>query len=193
MQAVIISVVLAVSMLTAGPGAQSREEADRATAIRVFNRRVETYMALHRRLEGPLPPMTVTGDTWSMSVARRYLAAAIRAARQKARQGDLFSPDVALVFRHIVAEALSGRDVEALLTELNEEHPWMHGLHPVVNEPYPTGASHAVPAVLLQHLPGLPEDLEYRILDHDLVLWDLHADLVVDFVPFAFGGGPTTD
>lgn len=56
----------------------------------------------------------------------------------------------------------------------------------------PGGATHEVPAILLQRLPPLPEDVEYRILDHDLVLWDIHADLVVDFVPFAFGTVPTT-
>jgi hypothetical protein len=61
-----------------------------------------------------------------------------------------------------------------------------------VNEPYPEGATHEVPATLLQRFPGLPEDVEYRILDHDLVLWDIHADLVIDFVPFAFGTASTT-
>jgi hypothetical protein len=34
--------------------------------------------------------------------------------------------------------------------------------------------------------PELPEDVEYRIVNHDLVLWDIHADLVVDFLPNAF-------
>jgi hypothetical protein len=42
-----------------------------------------------------------------------------------------------------------------------------------------------MPIVLLQSLPPLPEDLEYRLLDHDLVLWDIHADLMLDVLPDA--------
>ena len=35
---------------------------------------------------------------------------------------------------------------------------------------------------LLHALPTLPEDLQYRIVDNDLVLVDLHASLVVDIL-----------
>jgi hypothetical protein len=41
--------------------------------------------------------------------------------------------------------------------------------------------------ILLQWLPPLPEDLEYRLIDHDLVLWDSHADLILDVLPDAVG------
>jgi hypothetical protein len=45
---------------------------------------------------------------------------------------------------------------------------------------------------LLLRLPELPEELEYRIVNCDLVLWDVHADLVIDFVPDALGPRTTT-
>jgi hypothetical protein len=35
---------------------------------------------------------------------------------------------------------------------------------------------------LLQVLPPLPRELEYRFVDRDLVLIDIHADLVVDIL-----------
>jgi hypothetical protein len=35
-------------------------------------------------------------------------------------------------------------------------------------------------------LPSLPAELDYRIAAHDLLLWDIYAGIVVDFVPNAF-------
>jgi hypothetical protein len=165
---------------------QPSGDAERAATLRVFQERVEAYAALHRRLEQPLPPLDVTRETVRNFVNRQLLANAIRKARAGAQPGDIFTPAVARVFRDLVSEALAGRDPEALLTELHEDHPETHRIRPTVNEPYPRGATQEVPPVLLSHLPALPEDVEYRIVNHDLVLWDIHANLVVDFVHNAF-------
>ena len=173
-------------------GAQVPSAGERAAALRLFSLRVDDYAALHRRLEGPLPPLTSTRETVKNYVARQLLANAIRKARPGATQGNIFEPRVAAAFRALIADALKGRDVEAFLAELNEEHPQMHGVHPVVNEPLPRGATHEMPCLLLRVLPALPDDVEYRIVDHDLVLWDIHANLVVDFVPGAFTPAETT-
>ena len=40
-------------------------------------------------------------------------------------------------------------------------------------------------AVLLANLPKLPEDLEYRIIGHTLILRDVHANIIVDYLPKA--------
>ena len=48
------------------------------------------------------------------------------------------------------------------------------------NAPLPT-----VPPNLLANLPQLPEDLEYRIVGNALMLRDVHANLVIDFIPRA--------
>jgi hypothetical protein len=165
---------------------------DREAALVAFRSRVDTYAALHRRLEEPLPHLTPTTDPLRTYVLRQLLANTIRKARAGAQQGDIFSPSIALVFRVIIAEAFEGRDVDALLADLYDEHRGLHGVPPIVNEPLPAGATHAMPCLLLQVLPALPEDLEYRIVDHDLVLWDVHANLVVDFVPRALIAVDTT-
>jgi hypothetical protein len=52
-----------------------------------------------------------------------------------------------------------------------------------VNTPYTADALPTVPPNVLANLPQLPEDLEYRILGRDLILRDVHANLIVDFVP----------
>ncbi len=173
-------------------GQQPATSRDHEAAIRVFHQRVEAYAALHRRLEAPLLTLTQARDMRRNFVARHLLATAIRRSRVEAQQGNVFSPDVAIALRAVIGEALSGRDVESFLTELNEEHPQTHALRAVVNEPLPRGATHEMPVVLLQVLPELPEDVEYRIVDHDLVLWDIHADLVVDYLPNAFRAVETT-
>jgi len=162
------------------------DRVDRAAALNVFRHRVEEYAALHRRLEGPLPPLTPTRETLKNYVARQLLANAIRKARPYARQGDIFSPDVAFVFRATISDASSGRDVNAWLADLNAEGAPNQPGPPIINEPLARGASHAVPVALLHALPELPEDVEYRIVNRDLVLWDIHANLVVDFIPNAF-------
>jgi hypothetical protein len=41
------------------------------------------------------------------------------------------------------------------------------------------------PAVILEALPPLPEELQYRFVGPTLVLLDVHADLVVDILPNA--------
>jgi len=165
---------------------------DHEAAIRMFRGRVDAYAALHRRLEAPLLTLTQARDMRRNFVARHLLASAIRRVRGEARQGNIFAPEAAIALRAIISEALSGRSVESFLAELNEEHPQMHDLRAVVNEPLPRGATHEMPVVLLQVLPELPEDLEYRIVNHDLVLWDIHADLVVDYLPNAFRAVETT-
>jgi hypothetical protein len=155
-------------------------------ALGAFHNRIEDYLALHRRLEGPLPELRPTTDPFKIYLSRQLLANAIRKARPNARQGDIFTPDVARVFRTIIGQALQGRDVEKLLREPEEEMASPAGLRLEINEAYPADASHAVPPILLQHLPALSGDVEYRIVNRALVLWDIHANLVVDVLPDAF-------
>ena len=56
---------------------------------------------------------------------------------------------------------------------------------PVVNGRFPWARGAMMPPDILQVLPPLPEELQYRIVDHDLILIDMHADLVVDILPGA--------
>ena len=57
---------------------------------------------------------------------------------------------------------------------------------PTVNGDYPAGRPVAMmPPCLIGALPPLPPELRYGLVGHDLILWDLHAGLIVDFVPRA--------
>jgi hypothetical protein len=56
----------------------------------------------------------------------------------------------------------------------------------VVNEPVPGWAMDDVPVALLARLPSLPEAVEYRVVGGSLVLWDSHAEILVDALLGAF-------
>lgn len=149
-----------------------------------FLQRVDEYTSLHRQLEGPLPAEVVTADPEALFVPRKAMAAAIRTARADARQGDIFSPPVAKYFRTLVADALRAggiRDMGAIVEDENFVH-----IPARVNADYPAGRSIAMmPTCLLAALPPLPPELQYGFVGRDLILWDVHAGLIVDFVPQA--------
>jgi hypothetical protein len=66
-------------------------------------------------------------------------------------------------------------------------------MHPTVNEPYTMMSLYRVPQEVRLGLPPIPAELDYRIAAHDLVLWDIYAGIVVDFVPDALTSHVATE
>lgn len=158
-------------------------------AIQQFQQRVDEYVSLHRVLEGPLPLLRPTTNPAEIRIARRALAEHMQAVRAGARQGDIISPEVALVLERRIAACLRPGEWPALLTELaTDEQGAPIPVAPLrVNMPWPEQVPFGfVPPQLLSTLPRLPPELQYRIIGGSLVLWDVHADLIVDFLPGAF-------
>jgi hypothetical protein len=150
----------------------------------VFLQRVDAYVALHRRLEVGLPPQVATADLEELFAPRQALARAIRRERANAQQGEIFTPVVAGYLRTLIGDALRRGGITDFLATIEEENDVK--VVPSVNGDYPAGASISfMPPCLLEALPPLPRELEYRFLGRDLILWDLHAGLIVDFVPRA--------
>src|SRR4029453_17302840 len=108
--------------------------------------------------------------------------------RAGAQQGDVFSLPAAKEIAVIVAEDFKGRplgDQKAILVEVPVKVP------PAINTDYPTTLPLAtVPPSLLLKLPTLPEELEYRFLGRHLILRDIKANLIVDFIPDVVPAGP---
>jgi hypothetical protein len=173
-----LAAVVLLGVWQAGGAQISANAAD--AALRDFTARIEAYARLHERLEVRFPALETTTDPLSRLLHRRYLAAAIRAVRPHAGEGDLFTPDVADLFRARLAEGMAGRDMA--IGPLGDEG-WPVA---VVNEPFAEEASDVIPPLLLQELPPLPGGIEYRRLGADLVLWDVHADIVIDVLVDAF-------
>jgi hypothetical protein len=179
-------VVAALAASGAGVGAAAAQEiAGRRHALQLFDERVAAYAELHQRLDAVFPPWEPSVDMHLIDRRRAYLASAIKANRRNAQQGDIFDPDVAVALRGIIAEALRDVDVDLLLLDLYEECEAAPGYRPQVHAGYPYWATHEMPFVLLTALPPLPAGVYYRLIDHDLLLWDADADLIIDVLPDA--------
>ena len=159
----------------------SRTDAIQAAAD--FELRVQNYVTLHRTLEGTLPTVAVSDDYAEVLAAIDALASKLRLARRDARPGDIFTPEIECWFREMIVKSLEGCNTRELLADLNEENSPGIVLRAQVNAPWPEGASRGpMPPKLLADLPPLPDELHYQFLDGDLVLLDVHANVIVDFI-----------
>ena len=189
----IIVGVTTLAALAAAPRARAQYPVfDADAALRVFHERVESYAALHRRLAPP-PPAAVATDPLAKLLTRQYLASAVRSERRFARQGEIFAPEIATLFRWMLADSIGELDGESFLTALNGGVPVPRGMHPTVNEPYTMTPLYRVPAEVRLGLPSIPGELDYRIAGRDLVLWDIYAGIVIDFVPDALTSRVATE
>jgi hypothetical protein len=180
----LVTVVAAAVLFTfANHGIRADQTAAEERAVGRFQLAVSAYVMLHRELEQSLPQLEVTDDIYALYEASEALAGSIRAARPDARAGDLFDSEVSDFLRTRIRKALTDRDVEIneLLEGMMAEVP--PGTEPPhVNGRFPWEWGAAVPSCVLNVLPDLPEELEYRFARRTLVLVDTHADLVVDIM-----------
>lgn len=192
---ILTGLTLLVAALVTGTAERVRAQYavfDADAALRQFQERVDSYASLRRRLAPP-PVAAVNPDPISKLLTRNYLAAAIRGARRYAQQGEIFTPEVAALFRWKLADSIGERDGEAFLAELNGGEPMPRGMHPDVNEPYTMTPLYRIPPEVRLGLPPVPAELDYRIAARDLVLWDIYAGVVVDFVPEALTSRLSTE
>jgi hypothetical protein len=146
-----------------------------------FQERVKKYVELHKNMAKQTPPIKETEDPGKIKAAQDALAAKIQAARANARQGEIFTPEIARQFRRLMYPEVKGPDGPETRQALKEDAPGVvplkvNGRYPD-HEPLPT-----VPPNILLNLPRLPEELEYRIVRTDLILRDVPANLIVDFI-----------
>ena len=167
-------------------GGQAHKVNPDALALQDFTKRIESYMDLHNRLEKKVPPLKTTDDPAKIRASQVGLAAAIRAERKGAKQGEIFTPAIAAIFRRLMYPEVKGAEGVETKKAMKEDAP-KPGTVPIkVNAVHPEGAPlPSVPPNLLANLPKLPEDLEYRIIGHYLILRDVHANIIVDYMPNA--------
>ncbi|MGH9312393.1 MAG: hypothetical protein ACRD1S_04255, partial [Vicinamibacterales bacterium] len=109
------------------------------------------------------------------------LAKLIAAARQGAKPGDIFTRQVRPLFRRIVSNVLRGPTGKDIRAEILDENTKPVPLR--VNGPYPSDVPlSTMPPRILEALPRLPEDIEYRFVGRQLILFDNHAQIIVDYM-----------
>jgi hypothetical protein len=133
-----------------------------------------------------VPPLEAASDREAIETASNALAVALRAARPQAKIGDVFAPDIVDAFRQRIDEAIrqQGAAAEDLLAEMASEATLFYP--PLaVNARFEWSSSATTPGFLIAALPPLPDELQYRFVDGDLVLVDVPARLIVDIMPLA--------
>ncbi len=148
-----------------------------------FEKRVADYMKLRQSAQSGLTTPKNTPSPAQLTDYQHQLADRIRSARSQAQQGDLFSPQVADLFRQLVSQSINGPQGVQIRKSYERAEP-VRGVHLEVNQAYPDGLPlQSMPPSLLLNLPKLPKELEYRFVDHELILRDIAANLIVDFIP----------
>ena len=146
-----------------------------------FSLRVGDYLKLHEKLQKQGTRQKERADVGENLVSQNALAMRIRFARHDARPGDIFTPPIAMALRRALDPELRGLAALRTRESIREDAPEVFVL--VVNGDYPAGASRStMPGNVLNILPPLPTGLEYRIVDTHLILMDVGANIVVDYV-----------
>ena len=156
-----------------------------------FQKRVDAYMAIHKAAAKDSLAIKETKNPAEIKAAQRALASKIRIARATARPGDILTPEIRNKFRRLMFPELkgtSGREIREALEEDVHEQDESKPKKVIykVNAAYPEGnALPTTPVNILMSLPKLPEELEYRIVDKNLILRDVQANIIVDFIQTA--------
>jgi len=150
-----------------------------------FHDKLAEYLALRGKVEAGLPKLVETKDPKKIAERSAMIAAGIQTARKGAVQGDIFTPKVAAEFRKILAadaKSRSATEKANIMDEVPAKAPAINALYPT-DSPNGPAALASFPPKLLGVLPELPETIEYRFLGQSLVLRDVAANLIVDYLP----------
>jgi hypothetical protein len=158
----------------------------KAKTIADFEKRVEDYVTLRNRVEDTLKDLPKQADPATADRHQRALSQLIQQERRQARQGDLFDPAMQALVRELLRPVFSGKDGRMLHDEIQDNE--YKGKAPLkVNARYPDDVPlSTMPPQILLALPKLPGELEYRFINTNLILFDPHAHIIVDYMERAY-------
>ncbi|HEY2932913.1 MAG TPA: hypothetical protein VGK99_14310 [Acidobacteriota bacterium] len=146
-----------------------------------MNDRLKEYVDLHVKLERSLPKLPKEATPEQIDRNQRALEKLVQKARATARPGDIFTPEARPVIKRLLANVFGGSDGKQLKASIMDENPV--GITLTVNGRYPdTVPLSTIPPQVLQTFPKLTEDLEYRFIGDRLILLDVHAHVIADFI-----------
>jgi|RhiMethySRZTD1v2_1073278.scaffolds.fasta_scaffold08114_2 hypothetical protein len=145
-----------------------------------FEAKLKDYIADHRKAEAALPHLSKDSTPQEIDKNQRALGTQLAAERAGAKQGDFFTPPMEGLVRRTLQAVLAGPDAKTIKASIMDENPGVPNLK--INDRYPDNIPlSTMPPQVLEPLPKLDEEMEYRFLGKHLVLLDTHAHLVVDF------------
>jgi hypothetical protein len=153
-----------------------------AAAVKQFDAAIARYMAMRQGLHSEVAGPVKNSSSTQLNDASDALAAAIQRARRGATVGSIFNPSVAAVIKRRMADTVRTENLAPVLANIDDDK--VSGPTPKVHLRLPASAQMAtMPPALLAVLPVLPKALEYRIIGRDLVLRDVDASLIIDYLP----------
>lgn len=154
-----------------------------AAIVADFQSKVREYVDLKRKAAGQTEQRG--NDPAKIVDREREAQGKIRVARAGAKQGEIFSAQIAEYFRRQINASLAGAHGNEIRASLQHSEPVNLTLQ--INQGYPAKVPlQSTPPTLLLNLPDLPDGLEYRLVGRELVLRDTEANVVVDYIPNAF-------
>ena len=180
-----MSLLVVAGTLTAQRAFSRSEGAPDTVGFKEFHTRIEEYEKLHKNAEKSLPALKKTSKQEVIAAQQLALVNKIRELRNNAKRGDIFTPSATQEIALAIKAVFSGSDAHRVENTLQAGDP-LEGFEVQVNQKYPDSLPFTtVPPTLLRKLPRLPDEVAYRILGSALLLVDLEANLIVDFMPNA--------
>jgi hypothetical protein len=161
-----------------------RQDDSANAAYKHLNEEIARYLAIYTDLRAEVPGPVPNSTARELNAASDTLFNAIRRARPRARQGDFFDADATRLIAQRLRDALRSPHAAAALAGIDDERPAV--VKPQVYLRFPVENEMAtMPPSLLRVLPRLPAELEYRIIGENLVLRDIKASMILDYIPAA--------
>ena len=146
-----------------------------------MNDRLKEYVELHKKIEETLPKVPKEATPQQIDQHQRLFEQRLRDARKGSKQGDIFTAEARPVIKRLLATVFGGPEGKQLKASIMDENPV--GISIGVNSRYPDAVPiSTVPPDVLQTLPKLTEDMEYRFVGDNLILLDAHAHIIADYI-----------
>lgn len=181
------AVIAAVMIAATASQAFAQTPDPGAQAVQAFERATRDYVQMHRRLESQIGAIQLNSTVAEVNRTIQELAAAIRAERLGATQGDFFTPALATELRARINSALRDNGFTPGDVRQNERLEAIEADTGAlrVNGTFPWVLATAMFPCVIAALPPLSAELQYRIVGDMLVLIDVHASLILDLLPHA--------
>jgi hypothetical protein len=189
-----ICLVLAL-VLFAGCSVHKAQDLDAlqdARAANDFNGRIQAYISIHHQAEeqsGLASHPESLNSAKEIAKRKGTMAKQIALLRKDLREGEIFTPELRTYFIRALDSAYQGNP-EAISTAVACA-PKCDEQMVSANTVYPDHLGFSVMTpTMLRRLPALPEELEYRIVNRDLIIRDREANLIVDVMRNAVAATP---
>jgi hypothetical protein len=156
-----------------------------SAAVADFEHRVADYVKLHKTIRSRIHGLKPTNSPEEIARHEERLAHDIREARHGAVQGNIFTPEITAEFRRLIGLTMQGQEAGRIRESLKRAEPVrLPEIH--IDRRYPEALPlQSTPPSLLLNLPQLPPELDYRVVGKALILRDVEANLIVDYIPNA--------